>query len=115
MSSGVKTYRVRGQFDPGLDLITTQEVVLARDYAALEAELAQMRAGQEPVATISWTNDDPEWKLKMLAEPAHCGGWQDMAPIHLRIPVPGRSVRRLPACPVYGARSGTSVRHEGWC
>ena len=26
---------------------------------------------QEPVASISWTNDDPEWKLKMLAEPAH--------------------------------------------
>ena len=71
MSSGVKTYRVRGRFDPGLDLITTQEVVLARDYAALEAELAQMRAGQEPVASISRTNDDPEWKLKMLAEPAH--------------------------------------------
>ena len=41
------------------------------DYAALEAELAKLRAGQEPVAWISWTNEDPEWKLKMLAEPVH--------------------------------------------
>ena len=39
--------------------------------AALEAELAKLRAGQEPVAWVSWTNEDPEWKLKMLAEPVH--------------------------------------------
>lgn len=58
MSSGVKTYRVRGRFDPGLDLITTQEVVLARDYAALEAELAQMREALEHCSEVM---KDP-WK-----------------------------------------------------
>lgn len=41
--SEVITHRVRGQFDPGLDLMTTQEVVLARDYAALEAECANLK------------------------------------------------------------------------
>ena len=38
MSSEVKRYSVRGQFDHGLNLMTTREVVLATDYAALEAE-----------------------------------------------------------------------------
>lgn len=39
--SEVKIYRVRGTqiyHDPGFDLMTTQKVVLARDFAALEAE-----------------------------------------------------------------------------
>ena len=42
MSDEVKRYSVRGQFDPGFDLMTTREVVLASDYAALEAENARL-------------------------------------------------------------------------
>ena len=38
----VKRYSVRGQFDQGLDLTTTRAVVLAEDYAALEAENARL-------------------------------------------------------------------------
>ena len=42
MSSEVKRYSVRGQFDHGLTLISTREVVLASNYEALEAENARL-------------------------------------------------------------------------
>ena len=56
--SEVKTHRVRGQFNPGLDLMTTQEVVLTRDYAALEAECERLRDECEYLA-----NENIELKL----------------------------------------------------
>lgn len=51
MSSEVKRYSVWGQFDHGLTLMTTREVVLAADYDALEAKCQGLRESLEVART----------------------------------------------------------------
>lgn len=66
MSEQVKIYSVRGQFDPGLDLMTTRKVVLATDYNTLHAEAEALRVALSGMLFAFDDGVGQEWSKPLL-------------------------------------------------